>query len=208
MYIANKADLTTPKAVHIEIPDKFGWNRYLKLGLPALAEQWSKELKLAGVDKNAPISKKLQAKLARQMKFIREHPEVYVTFMPRGTGLSQLTQNERHLTQARRRFMLLGQTLAGQQALDVRQCIRATRQLDLCKGIPLELWGYNSTASLVAVVTLFEDNIRTIHLHNYPQTDKEQPDYLNISRFATPRQLLELAKRRTHDKILKERGGL
>lgn len=208
MYIANKADLTTPKAVHIEIPDKFGWNRYLKLGLPALAEQWSKELKLAGVDKNAPISKKLQAKLARQMKFIREHPEVYVTFMPRGTGLSQLTQNERHLTQARRRFMLLGQTLAGQQALDVRQCIRATRQLDLCKGIPLELWGYNSTASLVAVVTLFEDNIHTIHLHNYPQTDKEQPDYLNISRFATPRHLLELAKRRTHVKILKERGGL
>ena len=47
------------------------------------------------------------------MKYVREHPEVYVTFMPRGTALTKLTQNQKHLTQTRRRFMLLGQTVAG-----------------------------------------------------------------------------------------------
>ena len=141
------------------------------------------------------------------MKFVREHSDVYVTFMARGTGLTQLTNNERHLTQTRRRFMLLGQTLAGQQALDIQQCVRATRRLDLCKDTPIELWGYGDTASLVTVAALFEDEIRTIHLHNYPAADKEQPDYLNISRFATPNQLLDLAKQRTEVKLLKKRGG-
>ena len=203
MYVAHKAGLAKPEAVHIEMPDEAGWNRYLNLGRPAFAEQWNEELKLAGIDASAPIPDKLRANLARQMKFVREHPEVYVTFMARGTGLTRLTQNERHITQTRRRFMLLGQTLAGQQALDIRQCIAATRQLDLCRDAPLELWGYGHTASLVTVAALFENGIRKINLRDYPTTDKEQPDYLNISRFATPSQLLDLAKRRTQVKILK-----
>ncbi len=207
MYVAHKVALTKPEAVHIEMPDEVGWNRYLKLGRPAFAKQWSEELKLAGINADAPIPKKLRANLVHQMKFVREHPEVYVTFMPRGTGLTRLTQDERHLTQMRRRFMLLGQTLAGQQALDIRQCIRATRQLDLCKDAPLELWGYGPTASLVTVAALFEKDIRAIHLRDYPTTDKEQPDYLNISRFATPRQLLDLAKRHTQVRLLRKRNG-
>ena len=207
MYVAHKAGLAKPEAVHIEMPDEAGWKRYLNLGRPAFAEQWNKELKLAGIDTSAPIPKKLRANLARQMKFVREHPEVYVTLMPRGTGLTRLTQNERHITQTRRRFMLLGQTLAGQQALDIRQCIAATHQLDLCNDAPLELWGYGHTASLVTVAALFEDGIRKINLRDYPANDKDQPDYLNISRFATPAQLLDLAKRRTQVKILKKRGA-
>ena len=103
--------------------------------------------------------------------------------------------------------MLLGQTLAGQQALDIRQCIAATRQLDLCNNSPFELWGYGHTASLVTVAALFEDGIRKINLRDYPANDKDQPDYLNISRFATPAQLLDLAKRRTQVKLLKKRGA-
>ena len=207
MYIAHKAGLAKPEAVHIEMPDEAGWNRYLNLGRPAFTEQWSEELKLAGIDASAPIPDKLRANLARQMKFVREHPEVYVTFMPRGTGLTRLIQNERHITQTRRRFMLLGQTLAGQQALDIRQCIAATRQLDLCSDAPLELWGYGHTASLVTVAALFEDGIRKINLRDYPANDKDQPDYLNISRFATPAQLLDLARRGTQVKLLKKRGA-
>ena len=104
-------------------------------------------------------------------------------------------------------MMLSSFVLAGQQALDIRQCIAATRQLDLCSDAPLELWGYGHTASLVTVAALFEDGIRKINLRDYPATDKEQPDYLNISRFATPGQLLDLAKRRTQINLLKKRGG-
>ena len=61
--------------------------------------------------------------------------------------------------------------------------------------------------SLVTVAALFEDGIRIINLRDYPANDKDQPDYLNISRFATPAQLLDLAKRRTQVKLLKKRGA-
>ena len=59
----------------------------------------------------------------------------------------------------------------------------------------------------MVLAALFEDGIRKINLRDYPANDKDQPDYLNISRFATPAQLLDLAKRRTQVKILKKRGA-
>ena len=54
---------------------------------------------------------------------------------------------------------------------------------------------------------MFEDGIRKINLRDYPANDKDQPDYLNISRFATPAQLLDLARRGTQVKLLKKRGA-
>jgi hypothetical protein len=140
--------------------------------------------------------------IAGQLEFGAGHLGVYVTLAPRGIGLTKLTQNEKHITQTRRRFMLLGQTLAGQQVWDVRRCIRALRTLERCAGAPLELWGTGDSASLITLATLFERDIHKIHLGDYPSTDKEQPDYLNISRFTTPLQLINLAKRKTEVVIL------
>ena len=135
--------------------------------------------------------------MAGQLGFGAGHPGVYITLSPRGIGLTKLTQNEKHITQTRRRFMLLGQTLAGQQVWDVRRCIRALRTLERCASAPLELWGAGDSASLITLATLFERDIHKIHLGDYPSTDKEQPDYLNISRFTTPLQLINLAQRKT-----------
>ena len=59
------------------------------------------------------------------------------------------------------------------------------------------MWGTGDSASLITLATLFERDIHKIHLGDYPSTDKEQPDYLNISRFTTPLQLINLAQRKT-----------
>ena len=140
--------------------------------------------------------------IAAQLEFVAEHPGVYVALSPRGIGPTRLTQNQKHLTQTRRRFMLLGQTLAGQQVWDVRRCIRALRTLERCAGAPLELWGTGDSASLVTLASLFEKKISRLNLRGYPATDREQPDFLNISRFATTAQLLDMAKRKTEVKAL------
>jgi dienelactone hydrolase len=140
--------------------------------------------------------------IAGQLEFVAEHPGVYVALSPRGVGPTRLTQNQKHLTQTRRRFMLLGQTLAGQQVWDVRRCIRALRTLERCAGAPLELWGTGDSASLVTLASLFEKKISRLNLRGYPATDREQPDFLNISRFATTAQLLDMAKRKTEVKAL------
>ncbi len=138
--------------------------------------------------------------IAGRLEFVAEHPGVYVALSPRGIGPTRLTQNQKHLTQTRRRFMLLGQTLAGQQVWDVRRCIRALRTLERCAGAPLELWGTGDSASLVTLASLFEKEISRLNLSGYPASDREQPDFLNISRFATTAQLLDLAKRKTEVK--------
>ena len=140
--------------------------------------------------------------IAGQLEFVAEHPGVYVALSPRGIGPTRLTQNQKHLTQTRRRFMLLGQTLAGQQVWDVRRCISALRTLERCAGAPLELWGTGDSASLVTLASLFEKKISRLNLSGYPATDREQPDFLNISRFATTAQLLDMAKRKTEVKTL------
>ena len=158
-----------------------------------------------GLAKNAPVQ--LEVLNAGQAEGIAEPPGVRVTFSPRGIGPTRLTQNKKHLTQTRRRFMLLGQTLAGQQVWDVRRCIHALRTLDRCAGATLELWGTGDSASLVTLASLFEKDIRKLNLRNYPATDKEQPDFLNISRFATPAQLLDLAKRKTEVNALSQAAG-
>ena len=147
-----------------------------------------------GLAKGAPVH--LQVLNDNQAEGIAGASGVRVTFSPRGIGPTRLSQNKKHLTQTRRRFMLLGQTLAGQQVWDVRRCIRAVRTLERCAGAPLELWGTGDSASLVTLASLFEKKISKLNLSDYPATDRKQPDFLNISRFATPAQLLDLASRK------------
>jgi len=198
MYLAHHEKLQDVSAIHVEVLGEEEWRKYLELGRPAFAGVWNEELRLAGIGAEAPVTDKMRQALAQQLDHVREHPkEVYVTFMPRGAGLTVLTDNERHITQARRRFMLLGQTLAGMQVWDVRRCLQATRTLPGCGSAALQLWGKGDMASVVSLASLYEPSIGQLNLTGYPQNDKEQPDYLNISRIVTPGQILELAALRT-----------
>ena len=198
MYVAHDEKLKNPSAIHVEVLGEEGWRKYLKLGRPAFADVWNEELKLAGIQADAPVTDKMRQALEKQLGHVREHPkEVYVTFMPRGAGLTALTDNERHITQARRRFMLLGQTMAGMQVWDVRRCLQTTRTLPGCGKAALQLWGRGNMASVVSLASLYEPSIGKLNLTDYPKNDKEQPDYLNISRIITPGQILDLAARRT-----------
>ena len=52
-------------------------------------------------------------------------------------------------------------------------------------------------ASVVTLASLYEPFIGQLNLNQYPENDKEQPDYLNISRIVTPKQILSLAAMRS-----------
>jgi hypothetical protein len=43
------------------------------------------------------------------------------------------------------------------------------------------------------------------HVKGYPENDKVQPDYLNISRIATPAQILELTRQRSQVNVLDQK---
>ena len=78
-------------------------------------------MELAGVDNNTLVVGGIQTAFAEELDHVGQGNQVYVMFMPRGYGLASLTDDERYITQVRRRFMLLGQTLAGMQVWDVRR---------------------------------------------------------------------------------------
>jgi len=198
MYVAHDEKLQDASTIHVEVLGEEAWRKYLQLGRPAFAGVWNEELKLAGIGADAPVTDKMRQALEQQLGHVRDHPkEVYITFMPRGAGLTVLTDNERHITQARRRFMLLGQTLAGMQVWDVRRCVQVTRTLPGCGKATFQLWGRGGMASVVSLASLYEPSIGQLNLTEYPQNDKEQPDYLNISRIVTPGQILDLAAMRS-----------
>ncbi len=195
MYISQKIRIDKPKSIHIHVLNEDEWKHFLIANRINLGSHLEEEIAISNIKTNVVLNDK--SKLGNNLNLVRNHSEVQMIFVPRGIGPSKLTLNKRHHTQTRRRFMLLGQTLAGQQAFDIIQCIRAIRSLSSYKNIPLEIWGDGHTSSLITISAIFRKDIHKINLLNYPKTDKEQPDYLNISLFATPLQLLELAKLNT-----------
>ena len=199
-YIAHRKGLRNPTRVDLEVLNESYWTKYLHLGRFAFTDVWQEELKLAGIDADLPVSKKQKKALAVHMEKMRKSDIVYVVFMPRGLGLSALSEDDRHITQVRRRFMLLGQTLAGMQVWDVRRCIQLVE--DFSYKCPITLWGYDDTSSLIALASLFED-VSAVHIKGYPQNDKDQPDYLNISRIATPGQILDLVRVKSKVNLLR-----
>jgi dienelactone hydrolase len=118
---------------------------------------------------------------------------LYVAFAPRGVGRTALSDDKSHRIQTRRRFMLLGQTLAGMQVWDVRRCVQVLRELGY--DCPITLSGEGNAASLISLAALYE-KIETVSVKNHPKNDKVQPDYLNISRIVTPAQVLDLVRQR------------
>ena len=198
-YVAYRKGLDKPGRVDVEVLNEDYWRKYLLLGRPVFADVWKEELALAGIEEAAPVTAKQQQAIDKRMAGVANGDVVFVAFMPRGIGLSAFTDDEQHLTQSRRRFMLLGQTLAGMQVWDVRRCVRLIQELGY--ECPVTLWGYDSTSSQVALAALYEE-ISTVHVKGYPKDDKAQPDYLNISRLATPAQVLEWVGQRTKVNVL------
>ena len=202
MYITHQVGLAQPKKLHLEVIDNRDWVEYQKLGRTIWSRVWKEEMELAGVDNNTLVVGGIQTAFAEELDHVGQGNQVYVMFMPRGYGLASLTDDERYITQVRRRFMLLGQTLAGMQVWDVRRCLQVVRSFSSYDQVPIELWGCGEMASIIALAALYEPKIAQINVRRYSKNDKEQPDYLNISRLVTPIQILKLVEQRAKVNLL------
>ncbi|MEC9331157.1 MAG: hypothetical protein VX409_01870, partial [Verrucomicrobiota bacterium] len=139
MYISQKNRIDKPQSIHIHVLNEDEWKHFLIANRINLGSHLEEEIAISNIKTNEVLNDK--SKLGNNLNLVRNHSEVQIIFVPRGIGPSKLTLNKRHHTQTRRRFMLLGQTLAGQQAFDIIQCVRAIRSLSSYKNIPLEIWG-------------------------------------------------------------------
>ena len=185
-----------PAAVYLQAVDEKAWRQQLELARAGFCAAFKDELIAARLDPGEPAPANAAQQLGNWMRYIKEKQAAYVTFTPRGVGITELADDKKYLVQVRRRFALLGQTLAGMQVWDVRRASQAVRSLKHLNEIPMHLHATTEMTEVVTFATLFESGISSLTLTQAPRTDKEAPDFLNWSRVITPQQLLTLAQAR------------
>ena len=112
-----------------------------------------------------------------------------VWFDPRGANTEAWSGDEKKQTQIRRRFMLLGQTVEGMQAWDVRRAIQAVRSIPELKERPLKVLASNETAGVVLYASLFEPAPELLFLQALspshtrpPAIHTAAPHFINVLR--------------------------
>jgi len=107
--------------------------------------------------------------------------EALVVVTPRGVGLEgQGPKKEVHI---RRRFALLGQTLAGMQVWDVRRSLTVLRTLlDFDPASTIALEGQGQAAPLALWAAVFEPEVAEVKLVDPPATVRDGPAFLNLDR--------------------------
>ena len=117
-------------------------------------------------------------------------------FFPRGLGPTAWDPSEKKQIQNRRRFMLLGQTLAGMQVWDIRRAIQAIRSIDAYRDSRIEIGAKGDLAVLALYASLFEPQPIALSLAELPATHQTGPDFLNVLRYLDVPQAVTMAVER------------
>lgn len=174
LYVAHRTGLSLDEfeLVVLNVLDDRGWQDFLATMRPGFADMLSEE---RPVEPNAAEFDKLQ-KMLTTFKW----GMAYVA--PRGVGPTQWDQRPFKQTQNRRRFMLLGQTLAGMQVWDARRALTALRNIPGMNDVPPWIQGERDQSVTALYATLFEPTVVRADLWNLPPTHAEGPDLLNALR--------------------------
>ncbi|TWU41109.1 alpha/beta hydrolase family protein [Novipirellula artificiosorum] len=194
MYVLESIPPDPPRvpqrpAVEVRVLDSKGWDEVA----PALAHVFPNQVVTA-----APDAKAWQA-LAQTMQ-----GKSIVMIAPRGVGPTQWTRDEKERIHIRRRFMLLGQTVAGMQIFDVCQALRAASQVQSLGGGQRDLVGRGESAVWALYASLFVDGIRNLELRDLPMSNRDAPDLLNVSRYVEIPQLLMMADDRVEKLVVEQ----
>ncbi len=85
--------------------------------------------------------------------------------------------------QIRRRFMLLGQTLNGMRVWDIRRAVQLIHFVREGDSAQVTLHASGAMAVNARFAALFEPGVRKLELQALPESESDQPDYLNATRF-------------------------
>lgn len=124
---------------------------------------------------------------------------------PRGIGPTEWSSEEKKQTQIRRRFMQLGQTVAGMQTYDVLRATIALQDFLKKPDLQFSLKAYNEGASWALFASLFMKNINSLTLTGLSPRNRDAPDLLNISRLAEPPQLVLIQAARGRELQIRNR---
>ena len=166
----------------------------------------TEESQVPGVSIGSVPSDVQDRTLARLGVELERDQEVVAWVTPRGVGLTAITEEGRYFVQLRRRFQLLGQTLAGMQAWDILMASTSLRTLPGLDAVPQHWVAGASMRETTAFAALFADRVESVTLDGPLREDKDCADFLNWRRLVTPERLQQLLKKRV--KVVRQDPGL
>ncbi len=109
---------------------------------------------------------------------------------PRGVGPT--SWDAKKDTHIRRRFALLGQTLAGMQAWDTRRAVAALQEVEDVGDPKMVLCGQGAMSTVALMAAIFEPQVTSVILSSPPESVRQGPALLNLERFMEMPQVVAL----------------
>jgi len=132
---------------------------------------------------------------------IRKSGIPHAVFLPRGVGPTALSGGSRGLTQARRRFMLLGQTLDGMRVWDICCASRTLRSMEEYRDASVCVQADGEMAVNALYASLFDPGITELSLSHVPSSQDRGPDYLDIQKVLDIPQAVAMAAERCQTRL-------
>lgn len=194
------------REVQIELVEEDSWRVRLRVLSSAFPAILSEELRIANMPAvpGDDMAIDLSNSLREMLTDIREQGKAMVLFAPRGIGLSRHGGDQKYQTHLRRRYMLLGATLASSQVWDVLRCCEEIQSLANHADRPLHLRADREMTEVASFAAVFSERISSLSLRLPPRSDRESPDFLNWSRIVTPKQLRALVEQSTQLHVVSE----
>ncbi len=191
LFLIEPAGQTKPDRAVLEVLDQEGWNKW------AAAVRCGFEAEL----NEESLPEKDEKAFAAINEKVVEGRLALAVFAPRGIGPTLWNQDERKQTHIRRRFMLLGQTLDGMRAWDVRRAVQVLRSLESIGGAPLVVEGRGTLAGVALYASLFEPEIAALELTQLPSSHRSGPILLNVRRYLDMPAVVAMAAERSRVRL-------
>lgn len=193
LYLLHRAQVSRPTSATLYVLSDADWLAWLA----AAQTQFARELAAHGDGGGAPLSAPDPEAFRRWQRSLARSTGALAWIAPRGVGTTAWDPDPARQVQIRRRFMLLGQTLAGMQIWDVRRAVHAVRAALGNANLPMALVGRGELACAALYAALFEPRIVRLDLQSPPASHRDGPDLLNVLRVLDLPQVVAMVAGRT-----------
>lgn len=186
-FLEGTSQMHSAGPIEIQVMDADDWHAWLGRLRVTFETELTHEIAVNDADDKYEHSPPMKASECYSTNF-----SLRAFFAPRGRGLTAWSGDDKKQIQIRRRFMLLGQTLDGMRAWDIRRAIQA---------IHFVREGDSAKVKLVPCVcgdarfaALFEPGSGRFPDQSYFSTKAENLDYMNMLKYIDDKSVFELIK--------------
>lgn len=192
MYVVQSATAKPTGEYVLQLIDQQEWERKipaLSVAIPGALKEEIKTLADGGPNQPATVS----AEVLKELTAAVQTGQGLVLCPPRGVGLSAYDRSPKKQIHNRRRYMLIGQTIAGMQAYDVTKMLEAFGSSSLGKGSQVTLRAKGDMAVPALYGSLFGPPIHRLELAGLAGSHRHTVDILNVLRVLDVPQAVAIA---------------